>query len=52
MIENCRVRPACDPAILNIIHEEIPAYFAGQKEIEEVCKSINNRAQTVLDERS
>ena len=52
VIETCRVRPACDPAILNIIAEEIPAYFAGQKDISEVCKSINNRAQTVLDEKS
>lgn len=52
VIETCRVQPACDPAILNIIAEEIPAYFADQKDISEVCKSINNRAQTVLDEKS
>ena len=40
-----------DPAVATIILEEIPAYFAGQKTIEEVAALINNRAQTVLDER-
>ena len=34
-----------------IIFEEIPAYFEGQKSFDEVCAAINNRAQTVLDER-
>ena len=34
-----------------IIYEEVPAYFEGQKSFEEVCATINNRAQTVLDER-
>lgn len=34
-----------------IIYEEIPAYFEGQKSFEEVTKTINDRAQTVLNER-
>ena len=34
-----------------IIYEEIPAYFEGQKSFEEVAEVINDRAQTVLDER-
>ena len=34
-----------------IIYEEIPAYFEGQKSFEDVAKVINDRAQTVLDER-
>ncbi len=34
-----------------IIYEEIPAYFEGQKSFEEVAKVINDRAQTVLNER-
>ncbi len=40
-----------DPAVAVIIIEEIPAYFAGQKDIQEVATLINNRAQTVMDER-
>ncbi len=42
---------AVDSEILNIALEEIPAYFAGQKTLDEVCAVIDNRAQTVLDER-
>lgn len=34
-----------------IIYEEVPAYFEGQKSFDDVCAAINNRAQTVLDER-
>lgn len=34
-----------------IIYEEIPAYFEGQKSFEEVAETINNRAQTVLNEK-
>ena len=34
-----------------IIYEEVPAYFEGQKSFEDVAKVINDRAQTVLDER-
>ena len=34
-----------------IIYEEIPAYFEGQKSFDEVCSTINDRAQTVLNER-
>ncbi len=40
-----------DMNIALIIYEEIPAYFAGQKSIEEVADSIQKRAQTVIDER-
>ncbi len=40
-----------DSAVGSIILEEIPAYFAGQKSIEDVAAVINNRAQTVLNER-
>lgn len=40
-----------DSAILDIAVEEIPAFFTGQKSIEDVAATINNRAQTVIDER-
>lgn len=34
-----------------IVKEEIPAYFAGQKSLDEVIKIINDRAKTYLNER-
>ena len=40
-----------DHSIALIIYEEVPAYFEGQKTFEEVVETINDRAQTVLDER-
>lgn len=40
-----------DPAILVIMNEEIQAYFAGDKNLEEVKALIEDRVQTVLDER-
>ena len=40
-----------DPSVAIIILEEIRAYFAGQKDIKDVAELINNRAQTLLDER-
>ncbi len=42
---------AIDPSVASIILEEIPAYFTGQKSIEDVAFIIDNRAQTILDER-
>lgn len=40
-----------DPAIITIVDEEIQAYFVGQKSIEEVTDTIQNRAQTLINER-
>lgn len=40
-----------DPSIYIIINEELPAYFKGQKKIEDVAAIIEDRAQTVVDER-
>ena len=40
-----------DSAVMQIVLEEMPAFFAGQKTIEEVAQIIDNRAQTVVDER-
>lgn len=39
-----------DAQIINIIGEEAPSYFAGQKSLEEVTKLIQNRATTFLNE--
>ena len=42
---------AADAAINLILVEEMPAYFIGQKSLEEVAKVAQDRAQKVLDER-
>lgn len=41
-----------DSSLEIIIAEELPAYFAGQKDIDSVIGIINDRAQTIYDERS
>ncbi len=40
-----------DNAVMMIIAEEIPAYLLGQKDLETVIATINNRTKTVFDER-
>lgn len=40
-----------DIALQTMIAEEIPAYFAGQKSLDEVCRIIQNRAQTYVSEQ-
>jgi ABC-type glycerol-3-phosphate transport system substrate-binding protein len=40
-----------DVAVDMIIREEIPAYFFGQKTIDEVIPVLEDRVQTFLDER-
>lgn len=41
-----------DGAINIIIREEMPSYFEGQKSLDEVITVIQDRAQTVVSERS
>lgn len=50
-LSNADTLSAIDPSLAAIILEEIPAYFAGQKSIEDVAAVIDNRAQTILNER-
>ena len=40
-----------DPDIEKILVEEMPAYFSGQKSLEETAKIAQDRVQKVLDER-
>ena len=40
-----------DPAIQAIIREEVPAYFNDQKKVEDVAKLIQNRVETMVNER-
>ena len=40
-----------DPSVMMIVNEEAPGYFEWQRSIEDVCKNIQNRATTVVNER-
>ena len=51
MLRSCSVIDEGDAAITIIIKEEMPAYFTGQKSLDEVIKIINDRAKTYLNER-
>lgn len=51
LVSRSHVVSEVDPAIIQIINEEIGAFFAEQKTLEEVALIINNRAQTVINER-
>ena len=51
MIDSCSSVSATDPAVTAIIREEMPAYFSGQKTLDEVIPIMEERVQTFLDER-
>ena len=51
MIDSCYGINAIDAGIALIFTEEMPAYFAGQKSLDDVIKIIENRSQTMLNER-
>lgn len=51
MLDSCVADIALDSAITAILKEEMPAYFAGQKDLDQVIKVIDNRCQTYLSER-
>ena len=51
LIMSCDHMPHTDSAIMLIVREEIQAYFAGQKTLDEVLEIINNRVATFVNER-
>lgn len=51
VIESCSGMNTSDAAINIILAEEMPAYFLDQKDLDDVIEIIQDRAQTVLDER-
>ena len=51
MINSCSSVTASDPAVTAIVREEMPAYFSGQKTLDEVIAVMEDRVQTFLDER-
>ena len=40
-----------NPAVFNIIREEAPAYFSGDRSAEDVSRIIQNRVTTLLAEQ-
>lgn len=51
VILSCSGMSSGDSAINKILIEEMPAYFLGQKGLDDVITIIQDRAQKVLDER-
>jgi len=51
LVESIHVVERKDPTVMLIILEEAPAYFTGQRSVDEVCKNIQKRAKTVVQER-
>ena len=51
IILSCSRMESEDTEITIILKEEMPAYFAGQKSLDDVVKIVQDRVQKVLDER-
>ena len=51
MIETCSQVSSLDPAVMAIIREEMPAYFSGQKTLDDVIVIMEDRVQTFINER-
>lgn len=51
ILENIRLISSSDPDVLSIVMEEAAGYFTGQRSLDEVCRTISNRAKTIVQER-
>ncbi|MBR6881318.1 MAG: extracellular solute-binding protein [Clostridiales bacterium] len=51
MISGCKRANSFDTQIATIVVEEIPAYFEGQKSIDDVISIAEDRAQKIINER-
>jgi len=40
-----------DPAVTAVINEEVPAFFQNQRSADDVCKIIQNKVNTIVNER-
>lgn len=49
-MDSCVLMPYEDDAIANIVMEEVPAYFSGDKDMDTVIGIIQNRVQLYLNE--
>lgn len=52
LIQNMNTARYCDPMVMVIISEELPAYFEGQKSLDDVAGIIQNRVNNYIDEIS
>ncbi|MCQ2527666.1 MAG: ABC transporter substrate-binding protein [Saccharofermentans sp.] len=50
--ESVETVDSIDTSVAAIVLEEVDAYFEGQKSIDDVISVLNNRAQTVVNERA
>lgn len=50
-ISDAVIVPDIDSSVLVIMNEEMPAFFEGQKTLEEVCGIIENRVNNMIAER-
>ncbi|MBO4474665.1 MAG: extracellular solute-binding protein [Clostridiales bacterium] len=50
-VERVRTVASSDPTVMLIILEEAPAYFTGQRSLDDVVKIIQNRCTTIVNER-
>ena len=51
VIESCSTMSSNDAAITLILVEEMPAYFSGQKDLDDVIEIMQDKIQTILNER-
>ena len=51
LIENVTIASSGDPALFAIIEEEAAGYFAGDRSMEDVLNTIQNRASTIVNEK-
>lgn len=51
MVERVGTVQASDMSVMAVIQEEAAAYFAGQRTLDEVCKNIQDRTRTIVQER-
>lgn len=51
-MESCEAVPYCPDAIINIVKEEIDAYFTGNRSAKDTADIIHRRVQNYLDERN
>ena len=40
-----------DQTVMGVIAEEVPAFFSGQRSVDDVCKIIQDKTQTIVSER-
>ncbi|MCR5058424.1 MAG: extracellular solute-binding protein, partial [Clostridiales bacterium] len=51
ILESIRLVSSSDPELMSIVMEEAAGYFTDQRSLDEVCRTISNRAKTIVQER-